>query len=197
MSTKPPVERLPAIEAALADLLQMAKDMRKHKEVSTLIGIVMDNHCALDLVRIYGSYGGKVPWPVSEPSHSVFVKHGIEDLIHPPWKPRHRKMLRPSLGPGVVPGTQITGSVKKMKNMSFNDKLDAWAKQINESVTSPLTDVTRKEVRAAFAAHKADKGEVYIGQFFRRRGKLRVYIDSDDRTALSHLITYNREKSNA
>lgn len=79
-----------SINACIDDLNQMAKDMRDKGDAGTFIGIVLDNVCALEMVRDWGAYGGKVPSPVSEPSHSLFKKHGIESLIHASWKPRHR-----------------------------------------------------------------------------------------------------------
>ena len=81
-----------AINNCIRELKDTAKAARKDKSLNGIeIGCVLDNVCALEMVRDWGAYGGKVPYPVSEPSHSVFVKHGIESLIHPPWTPRHRK----------------------------------------------------------------------------------------------------------
>lgn len=86
-------EIIKAINACLEDLHLLAKKMKKEKAISIYIGCVKDNINSLELVRDYGSFGGKCPWPINEPSLSVFKQHGLEGLIHPPWTPKHRKTM--------------------------------------------------------------------------------------------------------
>lgn len=90
MSKPEDPETLKAIEACLEGLRGLVKKMKKEKALPIYIGCVKDNIIALQNVRDWGSYGGKCPWPVSEPSLSVFKEHGLEGLIHDPWEPRHR-----------------------------------------------------------------------------------------------------------
>ncbi len=91
MSTKPTdPEVLRAIDACLAELRLLVVKLKKSGAISIHIGCVKDNISSLELVRDYGSYGGKVPYPVKDPSLSVFRAHGLEDLIHPAPPSRNR-----------------------------------------------------------------------------------------------------------
>lgn len=89
MSNKPSdPEVIKRINACLNDLRALVKKMKKEKAIGVYIGCVKDNINSLELVRDYGSFGGKCPWPIGEPSLSVFKKHDLEGLIHDPWPSR-------------------------------------------------------------------------------------------------------------
>lgn len=79
------------INSCISDLKNLLVDLKKSKALSQELGKVKDNITSLELLRDYGSYGGKVPWPVSEPSLSLFKSNEISDLIHEPWKPKSRE----------------------------------------------------------------------------------------------------------
>jgi len=181
MGTHPPKDRIPALEACAEDLRTLAAKMRKEKAIGIYVGTVLDNICALELVIKYGSYGGKVPYPVSEPSLSVFKKHGIEDFIHPPWQPRHR----PSK---IEPLTTPLSTPRPKKKYSFTEKLDHWIKLIEDRPTLSLTGVTRAELRKALPVYRSDKGLVYWKKFMREEGGYRYWLESDDVVGLALVV---------
>lgn len=83
-------EVLARIDACLADLRKLAVTRRKEGATGIEVGCIKDNIQMLEDVRDYGAFGGKVPYPVNEPSLSIFKAHNLEDYIHPPWQRRNR-----------------------------------------------------------------------------------------------------------
>lgn len=70
----------------------------------------------------------------------------------------------------------------------------AWADQINRSVTNPLTNVTAAEATRAMRKYAAAKGPEYTKTFLKaRRGRgYRERLDSDDRNGLCCMVEYLR-----
>jgi len=73
-----------AINACILDLHRAAKALKKAGK-SWKAGPLLDNATALELVRDWGAYGGKVPYPVNVLSMPYFEKHGLTGLIHDAW----------------------------------------------------------------------------------------------------------------
>lgn len=189
---KPTADRIPAINACLADLRTLAKLLAKQK-LSRDRGNVTDDICMLELVRDYGSYGGKVAYPVNEPSFSVFEKHGIADLIHskPPRKQRH-----------VPKRTDIvarpTTSPRKRRVRTHAQTMNHWMRLINENHTIKLGDVSEVEVEAAMLDYKkfkdAEHPDYWANLMLEESGALRYFPDSDDISGLAFQITLRRER---
>lgn len=72
-------------EACLASLRTLLKTEKKRGAFGPDLSCIKGHIASLEGVLKYASFGGKVPWPVSEPSLSCFRKHDIEHLIHDPW----------------------------------------------------------------------------------------------------------------
>lgn len=178
---KPAAERIPAIEACIADLQKVAKQLRKQKQ-NRDAGCVIDNIVSLEEVVKWGSHGGKVPYPVSEPSLSVFKKHGIEDLIHAPWKPRHRAS-RPLSGYEPKPAKP-----KKSRKATFVQKLDHWARQIGDHERLEVADVTRSELRKALPVYRSEVGLHHWTASMRKDGSYPYALQDNDIVGLGRVI---------
>lgn len=73
-------------EACLESLRRLlSAELKRGKMDGVDLGKIKDNISSLELVLKFASFGGKIPWPVSEPSLSCFRENKVEHLIHPPW----------------------------------------------------------------------------------------------------------------
>ena len=69
---------------------------------------------------------------------------------------------------------------------SLIEVLPSWVQQINDSVTSPISDAHPAEVARAFEDLQTLKGREYVNTFFiDKHGGWRSWLDSDDRIWLS------------
>lgn len=178
---KPAPERLPAIEACILDLQAKAKELRKKKQ-NRDAGCVIDNIVSLEEVVKWGSHGGKVPYPVSEPSLSIFKKHGIDDLIHAPWKPRHRPRIPP------MARKPAKDEPRKSRKATFIQKLDHWSRQMQDHEKLTLEGVTRSELRKAIPIYRQEVGLHHWAAYMRENGAYPYALREADIVGLGHVV---------
>lgn len=74
------------IKLAIKRMRSTARDMRKDPIVSSIaVGMVLDDATALELVLTWGSYGGKMPYPITPQAREIIDLLELGDRVHPAY----------------------------------------------------------------------------------------------------------------
>jgi len=114
---KPAKERIPALEACIADLNAESRILKKRGGAKRRDGSgVLDVVLFLKDIIKYGIHGGKVPYAMNRFARAIFEEDGVEDFIQ---EPRPRKSLSKfkAVQPFIRP---------EPKRMTFLEAAESW-----------------------------------------------------------------------